>query len=131
MQTRAQMRSTAQKILQMSYMELLYEGASPEPRLRRLLGHVSTYENTSNWCQEDKKKNFSYVDDEKDKASEEGRVENDGHQNGDFTRDATQVEHVRRWSEFQATIQSQLQHQQLVVVTAEEVTEGSDEKYQT
>jgi hypothetical protein len=45
-------------------MELIYESALPEPRLNRLLGHVSTFETTSLWCQEDKKRIF-YIDDEK------------------------------------------------------------------
>ena len=101
----------------MSHMELLCEGARPEPRLLRLLGHCSTYENTSRWWQENNKKNVFYTADEKEEARESGVS----------TKRPTDMQSVRDLSEYQTTIQSQLQYPQLPTVTVIEYSVDSDE----
>ena len=66
----ARFRSTAWKILQSSHMELLYELARPEPRLRKLLGHFSVYEDASQWLQENEKNSVSLLVENKEEVQE-------------------------------------------------------------
>jgi hypothetical protein len=122
-----QKRVTARKILQVSHMELLYEGARPEPRLRRLLGHASAHENAGRWCQENKRKSIFYIRDDKEKAQEETATAGDSHQNGMSLKSPTKVQRFGTLSEFQVAIQSQIQHRQLVIVNATEVDGDSDD----
>jgi len=49
---------TANKIHQISHMEILQEGTRPEPRLRRLLGHISTYDNVEQWRMDNQQQIF-------------------------------------------------------------------------
>src|SRR6266516_1501191 len=101
-----QKRATAQKILQVSHMELLYEGAHPEPRLRRLLDHVSAHDNADRWCQENKRKSIFYIRDHKEKAQEETATAGDtSHQNGMSLKSPTKEQRFRTLSEFQVAIQ--------------------------
>lgn len=122
------MRSVVQKVLQMSYMELLYEGARPEPRLRRLLGHVTTYENASRWCWQNQKERASFLDDEGGQDRGANRADK-GRRHQDAILETTPTQGRRVWtlSELQVTIQSKLEHQPQFTVTATEVTEDSDE----
>lgn len=121
------MQSTAQKIMQISHIELLYESARPEPRLGRLLGHVGTYENTRRWYEQTKNENISC----KFRDKEEGEIymRRRGKIRGieSSAQRSAHVQHVQTLLEPQAMIQSQLQDQQFVVVTEEEVLEDSDE----
>lgn len=113
----------------MSYMELLSERARPEPRLRRLLGHVRIYENATRLQQQKMEKSvFSFGEEE-----EEGKRARDaasGAESGRFrplTASLKEVERVQTFSEFQAMIRSNLEHQPLCTMRVAEITEDSDE----
>jgi hypothetical protein len=103
-------------------MELLYEHARPEPRLRRLLGHVGIYEHASRLHQERMQESILYFDREEEKMGE-----NESRQSRPVGTSFTEARPVRTFSNFQALIQSKLEHQQLCDVTATEVTGGKDE----
>ena len=125
-------RFNAQSILQISYMELLYEDARSEPRLRRLLGHFRIYENASRWCEENNKKSsVSYPDGERETTEEDKAAESQSHQNGACTQKATEMQRVQNVAELEAAVQSQHQHQhqhrQIFTVTTTEATKDSDE----
>jgi hypothetical protein len=122
----AQTRITAQKVLQMSYMELLQEGARPEPRLHRLLGHIGAYENASQWCLEDKRECIFYMGDKKEKARDKRATTDDNGRDGLSSKFPTQMQYFRTLSEFQVAAQSQLQPQTLVTVNVAEVDTDSD-----
>jgi hypothetical protein len=111
------MPSTAQKIIQMSYIELLYEHARPEPRLRRLLGHVGIYGHASRLFQERMQKSIVCFDREEEKMSED-----ESRQSQPVGTSFTEARLVWTFSDFQALIRSKLEHQQLWDVTATEVT---------
>lgn len=49
---------TANKIHQISHMEILQEGTRPEPRLGRLLGHISAYDNVEKWRMDNQQQIF-------------------------------------------------------------------------
>src|ERR1700733_4836581 len=133
----AQTRITVQKILQMSYMELLQEGARPEPRLHRLLGHITTYEKANQWCLENRREGILYVGDKQGKAGDRGATTNDNGRDGFCSKPPPQVQCFRNLSEFQAAMQSQLQNRTLVTVNATEVdgssddSDSSDESYES
>lgn len=122
----AQTRITAQKILQMSHMELLQEGARPEPRLHRLLGHITAYENASQWCLENKRECIFYMGDKKEKARDKRATTDDNGRDGLSSRFPTQVQYFRTLSEFQVAAQSQLKPRTSITVNATEVDADSD-----
>ena len=122
----AQTRITAQKILQMSHMELLQEGARPEPRLHRLLGHVTAYENASQWCLENRRECIFYMGDKKERAGDKRATTDDNGRDGLSSRFPTQVQYFRTLSEFQAAAQSQLKPRTSITVSATEVNADSD-----
>jgi hypothetical protein len=135
----AQTRITAQKILQMSYMELLQEGIRPEPRLRRLLGHITTYENANQWCLENRRECIFCTGDKQEKAGDKRATTNDNGRDGLSSKLPTQVQCFRNLSEFRVAMQSQLQGRTLVTVNATEVgadsgdgdsSDSSDESYE-
>jgi hypothetical protein len=116
-------RATAFKILHLSYMELLCEGARPEVRLHRLLGHVSVYENASRWWLESKMTGLYFV--RRYNQDNEGTPSEDcERQNAMVTKAAMQVPHIRSLQEFQAATKSRIQRQ-VVPLTIEEMTEHS------
>jgi hypothetical protein len=123
----AQTRITAQKILQMSYMELLQEGIRPEPRLRRLLGHVTTYENANQWCLENRRECIFYTSDKQEKAGDKRATTNDNGRDGLSSKLPTQVQCFPNLSEFQMAMQSQVRGRTLVTVNATEVGADSDD----
>ena len=123
----AQTRITAQKILQMSHMELLQEGARPEPRLHRLLGHVTAYENASQWCLENRRECIFYMGDKKEKAGDKRAATDDNGRDGLSSRFPTQVQYFRTLSEFQVATQSQLKPRTSITVNATEVGADSDD----
>lgn len=106
----------------MSYMELLYENARTEPRLRRLLGHVSIYENASRIYWERMQKIAFCLD-----KGEEKTVEDESRQSRPVRTSFTKAQRVQTFSDLQAMSQSKLEHQQLCNVTTTEITEDSDE----
>jgi len=122
----AQTRITAQKILQMSHMELLQEGARPEPRLHRLLGHIRVYENASQWCLEDKRECIFYMGDKEEKARDKRATTNDNGRDGLSSKFPPQMQYFQTLSEFQVAAQSQLHPQTLITVNAREVDPDSD-----
>jgi hypothetical protein len=123
----AQTRITAQKILQMSYMELLQEGARPEPRLHRLLGHITAYENASQWCLENKRERIFYISDKKEKIRDKRATTDDSGHDGLPSKFPTQVQYFRTLSEFQVAAQSQLKHRMSVTMNTTEVDADYDD----
>ena len=123
----AQTRITAQKILQISHMELLQEGARPEPRLHRLLGHITTYENASQWCLENRREGIFCIGDKQEKAGDKRATTNDNSRDTLSSKLPTQVQCFRNLLEFQVATQSQLQDRTLVTVNAIEVDADSDD----
>jgi hypothetical protein len=123
----AQTRITAQKILQMSLVELLQEGARPEPRLHRLLGHVKAYENASHWCLENRRECIFYTGDKKEEAGDKRATTDDNGRDGLSSKFLTQVQYFRTLSEFQVAAQSQLRPQMPITVNAIEVDSDSDD----
>lgn len=116
---------TAQKMLQMSYMELLYEYARPEPRLRRLLGHVGIYENASRLCREKEQKDVTGL-----VLEEKGNWGEEGGQPRPVRRSSTKIQFARTFLEPQPVIRPKLQDQQLhatIETEIAEVTNGSDD----
>lgn len=122
----AQTPITAQKILQMSHMELLYESTRADPRLRRLLGHVSTYENAHHWCLENKRNDIFYRGAEKEKAKEKRTAVDDSRRNGVSSTFSSQVQRFRTLPKFQVAMQLQPQHRRLVPVSPTEADADSD-----
>jgi hypothetical protein len=110
----------------MSHMELLCESTRPEPRLHRLLGHISIYESTSRWCHEDNNRVVD-LNDEKEKVEVNGRLEKRSDRNESSAKNAASVHRIRKLPKLQAKIQNQQQQHQLVTVTAKEVGECSEE----
>jgi hypothetical protein len=102
-------------------MELLYEHARPEPRLRRLLGHVGIYETASRLCRERMQKSVFCLD-----RGEAKMVEDGIRPSRPVRASYTETQPVPTFSDFQPMIRSKLQHQQLCDVTTTEITEGSD-----
>jgi hypothetical protein len=123
----AQTRITAQKVLQMSYMELLQEGARPEPRLHRLLGHAIAYENASQWYLENKRECIFYMGDKKEKAGDIRATTDGNGRDGLSSKFPTQMQHFRTLSEFQVAAQSQLKPQMSITVNTTEVDADSDD----
>ena len=112
---------TAQKMLQMSYMELLYEYARPEPRLRRRLGHVGIYENASRLCGE-----RGQEDVVGHQGREKGICGDENHQLWPVRTSSNQVQRARTFSDPQALARPKLEHQQLRTPTETAITEVSD-----
>ena len=123
----AQTRITAQKILQLSHMELLQEGARPEPRLHRLLGHITTYENANRWYLENRREGIFYIGGKQGKAGDKGATTNNNGRDGLSSKSPTQVQCFRNLSEFQAAMQSQLQDRTSVTANATEVDTDNDD----
>jgi hypothetical protein len=123
----AQTRITAQKILQMSHMELLQEGARPEPRLHRLLGHITAYENASQWCLENKRECIFYMGDKKEKAGDKRATTDDNGRDELSSKFPTQAQYFRTLSESQVAAQSQLKPWMSITVSATEVDADSDD----
>lgn len=110
----------------MSHMELLCESARPEPRLHRLLGHISIYESTNRWCHEDNNRVVD-LNNEKEKVEINGRLEKSSDRNESSAKNATSVYGIRKLPNPHARIQTKQQQHQLVTVTAKEVGECSEE----
>ncbi len=121
----SRMPSTAQKILQMSYMELLCETARPEPRLRRILGHVGIYENASLLCRSMEERGFC-PGREVEKTRKDEAGEDESRRCRPVRPSSTKVQRVRTFSGFQAITQSELERRRLCNVTSTGTTEGSD-----
>jgi hypothetical protein len=120
----AKMPLTAIKVLQLSHMELLCEVERAEPRLRRLLGHISTYENVSHWCQQNQKKSVPSLG--RDEEGKHPGMQDDTDRNGVAMTESTYVPKAWTLSGLEAAIGLQLKSQRLVTVTATEVTQDSD-----
>ena len=110
----------------MSHTELVYEGARPEPRLRRLLGHVSANENASRWCQENRRTTLFNLRVEQEKAEERQAIQNARRQHGMSPRSSTPVSRCRSPSDFRVANPPKLQHPQVVTVQTTEVDSDSD-----
>src|SRR5271155_4002008 len=121
----AKMSLTATKVLQLSHMELLCEVERAEPRLRRLLGHISTFENVSHWCKQNQMKKDSNLGGDEEERKDPEMQYNAG-RNGIATTQSTYIPKVRTLSELEAAIGPQLKDRRLVTVTATEVTLDSD-----
>jgi hypothetical protein len=114
----------AQKVLQMSYMELIHEHARPEPRLRRLIGHVFAYESALRWNRDGTMEGaFDLSDSEGgDEASAD-----DGYECRPYNISSDESQRVQPFSEPQATTRSWIDMQQAYTVTATEITEDGSE----
>jgi hypothetical protein len=123
----AQTRIIAQRILQMSHIGLLQEGARPEPRLHRLLGHTTAYENASQWYLGNKRECIFYVGDKKEKARDIRATTDDNGRDGLSSKSPTQAQYFQTLSEFPVAAQSQLKPQMSVTVNVTEVDADSDD----
>ena len=126
--TTSQTLCTAQKILQLSYMELLYERAQPDPQLRRLLAHIDMWENANRMYRDEMKKRVFRLGEKRKKMAEDDARE---HQHRQFRRSRTSLDKVQRartLSEFQAMTRSEPENNSLRETTTAEAIDDSDER---
>jgi hypothetical protein len=111
----------------MSYMELLREHARPEPRLRRLLGHVGIYEIASRFYRERIQESVSELGGEEERTGEDERGGDKSRHRRPVRTSPNKAQRVRTFSEYQATIRSNLEHQRLCDVPPTADTEDGNE----
>jgi hypothetical protein len=114
-------------MVQVSYIELLSEQARPEPRLCRLLGHVSIYENATRWQRQTMEKIELPFVDEKEKTTREAASGAESGQRWPLTTSVDNSQHVQTFSEFQTMVRSNLENAPLCTVTTTEMTGDSEE----
>jgi hypothetical protein len=125
--TKNQPRFIMDRMAQVSYIELLSEHMRPEPRLRRLLGHVSIYENATRWqWQMMEKIELSFIE-ERERMTRDAATRAGNGQHGPLTTTIDESQRVQTFSEFQAMIRSSLENLPLCTVTEKEMTEDSKE----
>jgi hypothetical protein len=110
-----------------SYIELLSEHTRPEPRLRRLLGHVSIYMNATQWqrqMMEDTE--LSFIEGEERMTSDAASRAESG-QRGPLAASVDKPQRVHTFSEFQARIRANSEDLSLCTVTATEMTGDGEE----
>lgn len=119
-------KDAATYLLQLSYQELLRESEKAEPRLSRLLGHVSLYENVAHW-QTEAETGLRPFD--KGKADVTSEILPASSNAFDFGQKANRVRSTATLStlaEFQAFICEQMESKKVVTVMTEEVCSDSD-----
>ena len=118
----------ANKLRQISHMEILQEGTRPEPRLRRLLGHINTYDNVERWR----------LDNEQQIVASE-LIHHKECQTARMTRPICQPSvassqptlKLRTLSEFQAAVRNHFEVEKETTVNTEEVSSDSDSEDET
>ena len=113
----------ATKLLKISYMEMLYESNRSEPRLNRLLGHVSIYDNVNRWCTENAEK-LSHFEEriKRQKAQSTLKSTLECPKN---TNQSHSVK-IRKLAEFQATICAHTEAETQKTVITEDILSKSD-----
>jgi hypothetical protein len=125
--TKYQPRFKMDRMAQVSYIELLSEHMRPEPRLRRLLGHVSMYENATRWQRQTVEKIELPFTRERERMTRDAAARAGNGQHGPLTTTVDESQPVQTFSEFQAMIRSSLENLPLYTVTETEMTEDSKE----
>jgi hypothetical protein len=108
----------------MSYMELLREHARPEPRLRRILGHVGIYEIASRLYRERIQESVSELGGEEERTGEDEPGGDKSRHRRPVRTSPNEAQRVRTFSEY---IRSNLEHQRLCDVPPTADTEDGNE----
>lgn len=108
-------------------MKLLREHARPEPRLRTLLGHVGIYEIASCLYRERIQESVSDLGGEEERTGEDEPGGDKSRHRRLVRTSPNEAQRVRTFSEYQATIRSNLEHQRLCDVLPTADTEDGNE----
>lgn len=111
------------KLCQLSHMAILHEGMRPEPRLRRLLGHISTYDNAERWRTENQQQIYDFEMARHNNAQKLLKLK-PAYQSSIIPSGPTLK--LRTLAEFQVAIGAHLQAEQQTTVSTEEVFLESD-----
>jgi hypothetical protein len=118
----------ANKLRQISHMEILQEGTRPEPRLRRLLGHINTYDNVERWRLEYEQQIIA-SEMIHDKESQTMRMTKPICQSS--VASSQPALKLRTLSEFQAAVRNHFIVEKETTVNTEEVSSDSDSEDET
>lgn len=113
----------ANKLRQISHMEILQEGTRPEPRLRRLLGHINTYDNVERW-RLDNEQQIVASEMIHHKECQTARMTEPICQSSVLSPQPTLK--LRTLSEFQAAVRNHFEVEKETTVNTEEVFSDSD-----
>jgi hypothetical protein len=114
---------TANKIHQISHMEILQEGTRPEPRLCRLLGHISAYDNVEQWRRDNQQKIFLA----ETARYQQAQIVRLAKPTCQATASGSESPlKLRTLAQFQAAVRSQVEVDKETTVSTEEVLSDSD-----
>jgi type II secretory ATPase GspE/PulE/Tfp pilus assembly ATPase PilB-like protein len=113
----------ANTIHHMSHMMVVREGTRPEPRLRRLLGHIATYDNAEQWRKDNQQKIFH----EESAAYHQAQVVHVTKPLCHATIVTDKELKLRTLVHIQAAVRGQLQQQKETTVMTEEVLSSDSE----
>jgi hypothetical protein len=116
------------KLRQISHMEILQEGTRPEPRLRRLLGHINTYDNVERW-RLDYEQQIIASEMIHHKECQTMRMTKPICQSSVASSQPTLK--LRTLSEFQAAVRNHFEVEKETTVNTEEVSSDSDSEDET
>jgi len=116
-----QMLTATKHVLQKSHMEIVTERSSSQPRLGRLLGHISAYDNAHRWCSEN---GDQIAQSEQEARDIRDRIE----QKNDhfYQQNRYRSKSIQTLAQFQAAIRSHFESESQTVVTTAEVIPDCD-----
>ena len=112
------------QLLKFSHMEILYEIVKAEPRLGRLLGHISIWDNVERWRTKNEEK-ISCVEDQM-KCKKVQLTPNSALVYQNSKHQAHSIPKIHTLAESQAAIQAQMKFDRQATVISEEMFSESD-----
>ena len=119
-------KAAATHLLHLSYRELFRESEKAEPRLSRLLGHISLYENVARWQTEVVRGLLPFVKLKPEEASGTSLASSNALELGQKANRIRSTATLSTLTEFQAFVREQMESKNIVTLTTEEVCSDSD-----
>ena len=113
-------------LLQLSYQELFRESEKAEPRLSRLLSHISLHENVARWQQEIETGLPPFAKEKEDVFSKTSPASSNAFHLGQKANRVRSKATLSTLAEFQAFVREQIESKKFVIFTTEEVCSDSD-----
>lgn len=119
-------KAAVNDLLQLSYRELFRESEKAEPRLSRLLGHLSLYENVARWQAGVERELLPFVKLKLEEVSGTSPASSDALELGKKANRIRSTATLSSLAEFQAFVREQMESEKIVNVTTEEMCSDSD-----
>ena len=113
-------------LLQLSYQELFRESGKAEPRLSRLLGHISLHENVARWQQEIETGLPPFAKGREDVFTKTSPAPSNAFHIGQKANKVRSKATLSTLADFQAFIREQIENKEFVLLTTEDVCSDCD-----